>query len=411
MSTPKLQKKVSGKLQKKQSKKGSMNRETLQKVAEWLRNKGPLDAYSGVTRGRRIDFFRGDEFVDALCSKRCAKQNFIDIPITRSKAIEIGNAMLKFQYFHQSTQLNKPKKTDDDAIKIQPMTKGSIKMIDEDEAVYTWMLPASHTRVYIQSGLFLIAALFLCMFKVWPLVLKIFIWWCSLILLITMTTLFIIRLIAAALLWIIGFRGLWLLPNLFNEEIDTLDTFTPLIGYGIDSKKGRKEARRKEKEERARKEAERAAKKDTKGKKKDKDDKETKKEEDKPTETIVEGRFSDCNFGLINMLMIGILAIICCNALGLFMSENIPDFVVSQNELWKRFPGLAPPNASQPIINDTNTNNVPPPIVEEVEDDGVDMSKFVDEVDEDLLDNIIDDLDDIQDLDAEEEDDNKKNEL
>jgi len=392
-----VQKKQSDKLQRKLSEKLQMDNETTEKCIQWLRNSRRLDTYSGVTRGRRIDYFKGDEFVDTLCSKKFTKKKFLDAPLTRSEAISVGNLMLQRQDFHHSEQMNQPKKLDDDAVQIIPhRTKN--KLIDEDEAVYTWIIPASHTRVYIQSGLFLCGALFLCMFKVWPLALKIFVWWCSLILLITMSVLFVIRLIFAAIFWIFGFRGLWLLPNLFNDEIDTLETFTPLIGYGIDSKKGRKEARRIAKEEKA----EEAAKKKVKGKKKEKKEE---KDENKPKETVIEGRFSDCNFGLINMLVIAIIAIVCCNHLGLFMGENIPDFVVSQNELWRRFPGLAPPNASQPIINEAN--NVEIPEVEE-EEEGIDMSKFINEVEEE--EDIIDDLDDIDDNDSgdNEGDGNKK---
>lgn len=225
-----------------------MDLPTLEKFAHWIRNNSSLDSYSGVTRDRRIDFFRGDEFVDALVSKRCSKKKFTPSPLNRQQAMRIGDAMLKQQFFHQSEQLNHPKKTDDDAIKIIPNQKTN-RMVDEDEAVYTWLVTASHTRVYIMSALLLLSAIFLCVFRVWPLPLKIFVWWCSLILLITLSTLFVIRLIFAALFWIVGFRGLWLLPNLFNEEIDTMDTFTPLIGYGIDSKIGRKEERRKAKAE------------------------------------------------------------------------------------------------------------------------------------------------------------------
>jgi len=360
----------------------AMDDEALLKCAEWLRNCRGLDAYSGVTRGRRISYFKGDEFVDCVVSKKFTKKKFLPEPLRRVDAITLGNQLLKKQYCHHSEQMNKPKKMDDDAVQIIPHRTMN-KMIDADEAVYTWILPESYTRLYIQSFLFFCTAIFLCMFKVWPLVLKIFVWWCALILLITMTTLFVIRLFFAAIFWICGFRGLWLLPDLFNEEIDTLETFTPLIGYGINSKKARKERRRK------RKEKEEANKK-LKGKKRIPKE----EEEDKPTEIVVEGRFSDCNFGLINMLLILIIAIICCNHLGLFMSENIPDFVISQTELWKQFPGLAPPNAtfnaSTPIINETDQVEISKD--EGIEDEEIDMSKFMDEIEDE--DEILDDDDD-----------------
>lgn len=92
------------------------------------------------------------------------------------------------------------------------------------------------------------------------------------------------------------------------------------------------------------------------------------------------------------------------------MSDNIPDFIISQNELWKRYPGLAPPNASQPIINETEKVSPPEGIEDIEEDDGIDMSKFIDEVEEEA--EIVDDLDDIAEEEEEEEaETGKKSEL
>lgn len=57
-------------------------------------------------------------------------------------------------------------------------------------------------------GGMLVGALGICMIQIWPLWLKIGVWWCSVTFLTTFGILCVVRLILFVLMWIVGFRGI-----------------------------------------------------------------------------------------------------------------------------------------------------------------------------------------------------------
>jgi len=48
-------------------------------------------------------------------------------------------------------------------------------------------------------------------------------------------------------------------------------------------------------------------------------------------------------FGMINFAVILVVGLFLCRELGVFKGENVPDFLVSQKDLYFHFPSLAPP--------------------------------------------------------------------
>ena len=78
----------------------------------------------------------------------------------------------------------------------------------------------------------LLGALALCMIQIWPLWLKIAVWWCSVVFLVTFGVLVVVRLILFVLMWIVGFRGIWLFPNLFDDNQTFSGSFQPIFGKG-----------------------------------------------------------------------------------------------------------------------------------------------------------------------------------
>jgi hypothetical protein len=239
--------------------------------------------------------------------------------------------------------------------------------------MYIWTLPVSQTKALVQSALFVVALIFLAAIKAWPIWMKVIVWWISLICLICLASLSGIRLVLYSLFWLVGFRGIWLLPNMFNDDLDFLDAFYPLFGRASSQKELAKQAKTKRlqakaKEEAARNQAKLAKKGALKASGVDvKPEPETPKAEDSktPAEPKKPGRCDGYNFGLINLCGILIAGLFFCNYMGLLMPEMIPDFVVSKQELFAQFPSLAPPdyNASaddakkpeDPLIPDLDT--------------------------------------------------------
>jgi DNA segregation ATPase FtsK/SpoIIIE-like protein len=261
--------------------------------------------------------------------------------------------------------------------------------------------------------------------KAWPIWMKVIVWWCSLIMLVCLLSLSVLRLVLYSVFWLIGFRGIWLLPNMFNDDLDFLDAFYPLFGKAVSQKELAKQAKQKRLAAKAAElEAAKQAKLAKKGVLKgttatttatttttttsaaaptgdkaktegDKAKEEPKKDgKETPAEPKKPGRCDGYNFGLINLCGILICGLIFCNYTGMFMPEMIPDFVVSKQELFAQFPSLAPPDynataeeeaskkSDEPIIpnldslleesEELRTDDTPRTLSEELEEEVID---------------------------------------
>jgi len=312
---------------------------TLLKIGNYCRSN--LDVSQGACFDRRVEYFHGDEMVDLLVSKSFKKKKFLKLPdeMTRSMAMEIADRMLESQsqgFFHKANIKNKyTKSVDYDELdQMEPAQHGSME--DDDDAVYIWILAPSQLQTVLYSAGLIVVAIAFCMIKVWPLWMKIAVWWCSLIMLVCMLSLLVIRIFVGAIFWVVGFRGLWLLPNMLNDDLDFLDAFSPLVGYGTTSREIRLNAK-----------AARVAAMDKVVKKKNSKGKQqpapAAEEAEATQEESKEGKH-ECDFGMLNLGFILIAGILLCNYLGLFMPENIPEFVTSRADLFAHFPSLAPPD-------------------------------------------------------------------
>jgi len=303
--------------------------------------------------------------VDCLQSQHFAKQKLLPpatvTPLSREGAVALAQQLLERRdYFHSANWTNKEKAIDELYVLV-PKDGTGHNFDDSEDAMYIWILPVSQTKALVQSALFVVALIFLAAIKAWPIWMKVIVWWISLICLICLVSLSLIRLVLYSLFWMVGFRGIWLLPNMFNDDLDFLDAFYPLFGRASSQKELAKQAKTKrlqtkEKEEAARNQAKLAKKGALKASGADvklvepDTPKSPRSEESKvPAEPKKPGKCDGYNFGLINLCGILIAGLFFCNYMGLLMPDMIPDFVVSKHELFAQFPSLAPPdyNASE----------------------------------------------------------------
>jgi len=178
------------------------------------------------------------------------------------------------------------------------------------------------------------------MIQIWPLWLKIGVWWCSVTFLTTFGVLCSVRLVLFVLMFIVGFRGIWLFPNLFDDNQSFAGSFMPLFGKGDpvgveeDSDDEYWEFQRKLKKKKGDSEKDAAKSEDEKKGKKEKAPK-----KDEPA----------FQFGLINIMLIFGVGAMFCFKYGLFDGDNVPDFVAKRDDLEYYFKTLAPPEP----VNDT----------------------------------------------------------
>ena len=80
------------------------------------------------------------------------------------------------------------------------------------------------------SGAIVFIAIGLCLFPVWPRFMKVALWYVSVTFLIFLTLFIIFRLLVWLVCWILGF-DVWILPNVFDDDLPVSASFTPLLSY------------------------------------------------------------------------------------------------------------------------------------------------------------------------------------
>lgn len=96
----------------------------------------------------------------------------------------------------------------------------------DDNAFYAVAIsdPQAKTRTYFWLVFAVVGVLLACLFPVWPLELKLGVWWVSYILLMIMAFLIIVRLQFYLFFYIFGV-DLWIFPNMFDDRVRNLFTF------------------------------------------------------------------------------------------------------------------------------------------------------------------------------------------
>jgi hypothetical protein len=206
-----------------------------------------------------------------------------------------------------------------------------------------------------------VIALFLI--RLWPIWLKIAIYWLSLTLLVTEVTLIGVRLVLWAAMSAVGFRGIWLFPNLFSEELGIADSFVPVFGTGIDDDEvrrlRRRELRKKKKiEEEA---AAAAAAAGAGGADDDAADAAAASVRAAPRPGDMPQRKGGWHPGWANAVILIAVGTFYCYHIGLFTPALVPDFVATHGDLFEYFPAIGPP----PVETETKSYRVDPKIAME----------------------------------------------
>lgn len=315
----------------------------LNAVADWLRNekKSGLHTKEAVQYEKRVEYFKGSKLVDALTGVRYKGKLAKDMPIkTRAEAAKFAQELLRVGYIHRSQR-----------VQHAHSRRWELELFNapfEEDGLFTWVYEGSKTKLYLMCAGMLLGALGLCMIQIWPLWLKIGVWWCSVTFLTTFGVLCVVRLILFVLMWIVGFRGIWLFPNLFDDNQTFAGSFMPVFGKGDpvvveeDSDEEYWEHMRKKK------------KKDS-SQGDDSKEGETKEKKKKPESGSGDVKRDDSSFqfGWINVMLIFGLGAIVCVKMGLFDGDNVPDFVAKRDDLEYYFQSLAAPE----MPNETETGD------------------------------------------------------
>ncbi|KAG0140941.1 hypothetical protein CROQUDRAFT_664494 [Cronartium quercuum f. sp. fusiforme G11] len=222
----------------------------LMVVVTYLRSKADLKTKTGVLEGKRHDYFKGKLAVKALLSPSYAKIHPTALPkvIDETSASQLLQSIVPYAFFlrvDRSTQSIAGAKL----LQINPA------QLFDQEHYYAWLYDGNQLAVIAGAGLMVAVILAGVMFPLWPVSLRIGVWYLSIAALGFVGLFFgiaIVRLIIYVITYFAAAPGIWLFPNLF-EDVGFVDSFIPLWGWDVPPPKKVKKSK-----------AEKAAEKETK---------------------------------------------------------------------------------------------------------------------------------------------------
>ncbi|KAL8627775.1 hypothetical protein Q9189_006518 [Teloschistes chrysophthalmus] len=222
-------------------------------VAKWLRGQD-LKTRTCILNGQRKDMFRVKRALRALQSpayaKASAKNNSLLPAVTDPASAAETFKLLPLSLLSLRVSKSDPHEGHNHAppAKKQKRVKGlwTVKIEQQqdisEDLHYVWLYegPQWKQKLYAVGALILIMAV--VMFPLWPIKLRIGVWYLSMGVLGLIGLFFamaIFRLILFGVTYFAVPPGLWLYPNLF-EDVGFFDSFRPVWGWQEDKKKGKK---------------------------------------------------------------------------------------------------------------------------------------------------------------------------
>ncbi|KAL8832557.1 MAG: hypothetical protein Q9191_000181 [Dirinaria sp. TL-2023a] len=217
-------------------------------VMKWLRSQD-LKPRTCILNGQRKEMFRVKRALRALRSPAYAKAASknallpsVDSPETAAEAFKL----LPLSLLALRVEKKDPHKGHDHAPPPkQKRTKGlwHVKIVTQqdisEDLHYAWVRDGPQWKQKLYAGGAVLAILAAVMFPLWPVTLRIGVWYLSMGLLGLIGLFFLMAIFRLILFCVTVFTvppGLWLYPNLF-EDVGFFDSFRPVWGWQEDKKK------------------------------------------------------------------------------------------------------------------------------------------------------------------------------
>jgi len=195
--------------------------EGLKKIGDFLRNGRPFPVRHGVEMEKRVEYFKGSKLIKFLVENTEKKNKNRPTITNEADSLRICRALLKAGYFHKSARVEKG------VLKPSPMSQQEFV----PDGFYTWMYDGDKTMSHIMTACLIVGFLLITCFPIWPQFLKVWLWYCSVTMLIFMLGFISIRALIFLIFWILGFE-FWILPRLFDDNLSFTESFTP--GYSFE---------------------------------------------------------------------------------------------------------------------------------------------------------------------------------
>ncbi|CAM9550840.1 unnamed protein product [Ectocarpus sp. 8 AP-2014] len=191
--------------------------EGLKEVAAFLRGRNGMPLRPAIEVDKRVEYFKGEKLVNFLVTNTKKGRPAIK---TEEEAIRVCKALLRHEYFHRSEKVK-----GGGAGERHLEVSGNNQF--DPAGYFTWIFLGSQRLSHLFTALIIIGFLLITCFPIWPRILKVWMWYLSVTLLVIMVTFLTIRCLLFFFAWIAGYE-FWVLPRLFDETLAFAESFTPV---------------------------------------------------------------------------------------------------------------------------------------------------------------------------------------
>lgn len=194
--------------------------ENLKKLCNFLRTKhGPAIRESTLME-KRVYYLKGEKLINFLAEPKKGTKWPDRLPrfASRQEAIAVCKELVKLAYLVRAEKRGKGE-------------LGVSRLRDFDEGgYYVWIYEGDKTLNNLMTTGLIIGFLACVCFPIWPMFLRVWVWYLSVTLLLVLFGLITLRGFVFLCFWLIGFE-FWFLPNLFDESLGFYDSFKPVYSW------------------------------------------------------------------------------------------------------------------------------------------------------------------------------------
>jgi len=210
----------------------------IRNVVNFLRSsKAGLKNRVGVLNGKRVDYFKGRSAVKALLSPAYAKTKNTPKITSEEEAHNLLHNIIPFTFFLRVDR-GQPVGS---ASSPKSLQINQMQLFKPDE-YYAWFYEGSQWTNYV-GGVAMVAIILAgVMFPLWPPILRLGVWYLSLVflgLIGLLLVISVIRLIFYVITVLVASPGIWIFPRLF-ADVGFIDSFIPLWEWDLPKKKSKK---------------------------------------------------------------------------------------------------------------------------------------------------------------------------
>mmetsp|Transcript_20182 Transcript_20182/g.43575 ORF Transcript_20182/g.43575 Transcript_20182/m.43575 type:complete len:334 (-) Transcript_20182:92-1093(-) len=192
----------------------------LKKLCDFLRGRQGPKVREGVCRGQRVQYIKGEKMVDFLFEPKKGTKWPDKLPRfeNRQEVVAICKLLTKEQFIVQAEKVGKSE--------LELLSARTF----QETGFYVWVYEGDKTKMYLMTGGLIVSALLMALQPVWPMYIRVFVWYLAVSFLLFIFGLILVRALLFLFVWIAGYE-FWFLPNLFDETLGFYESFVPVFSF------------------------------------------------------------------------------------------------------------------------------------------------------------------------------------